>query len=387
MKKILLVFPIYNEELQVASSVQKLIEYAGLNLSNYDWKCAVVDNASKDRSPEICRGLEVTYPGKFKYIRLEEKGRGLALKHVWLSEDYDFSLYMDLDLSTDLSHVLDSIKAFENGADLTYGSRKSEGSNVTGRNTKRILTSWGYVNIVRLLSFSKIKDFQCGFKGISKSLASKLMPEMTDRRWFFDTELLLNAEKLGYKVQEIPVVWVDDPDSTVKVISDSSDMFGSLVKYLWDPSYLKVDPKLSPFLFRRVSEILTFIAIGGSAFLVEFFVSNIFNYLFFDKVLIKIGVFVLLGNIIANGIGYSVSAIYNFVLNKYITFGTDTRQWKAEIIKFFTVVLFMILILQPILMSVLQLGLHLSFNISLVLKAIIVLAANYLFHKYWTFTH
>lgn len=180
-KKILLLIPIYNEQEQIEMSIKKLIDYARVNLASYEVQVGVVDNASNDNSQELCTRMEKIYEN-FVYLRLEEKGRGLALKYAWSKFDFDFSIYMDADLSTDLNHILDSIKAYESGADITFGSRKTNHSNVSGRNYKRILTSWGYVNVVKLLSGSKLTDFQCGFKGISKEISKSLIPVLENRQ-------------------------------------------------------------------------------------------------------------------------------------------------------------------------------------------------------------
>jgi len=388
MKKILLLCPIYNEEVQVRDTMLKLKQYADNNLSAYEVCLAVVDNASKDRSPEICRNLEKEL-SNFKYYRLEEKGRGLALNYIWRTADYDFAIYMDVDLSTGLDHILDSIKAFEAGADITYGSRKSKNSNVSGRNMKRTLTSWGYVNTVQFLSGSKISDFQCGFKGIRKDIAMKVMPIMQDRKWFFDTELLLSSEVLGYKVVEIPVEWKDDPDSTVKVLKDSNNMFQALINFLYKPSFnvYSEDRELNSknIEFKRF-QFLIFAFIGGTSFLIEYLISTlVFAFGFGSNSEIYVISKILTGYMFAAIIGYSISAIYNFTLNKLITFKTRLKNTRSEMLKFIIVVAFSGLILQNILLYILVDLVNFNVNIAFITKAILILIFNYFVHKYFTF--
>jgi glycosyltransferase involved in cell wall biosynthesis len=225
-----LVLPIYNEEEQLAASVSELCAYAEKELQAYDWRVIVGDNASTDRSPQIYAELEKTN-SRLGHVRLEQKGRGRMLKKIWAEEPFDVSLYMDVDLSTRLKHVRPCVDAIAfNGYDLASGSRLKRGAKVVGRSLKREITSRGYIYIIRALAWSHLSDYQCGFKAVSKEAALRLLPLVEDPAWFFDSELLLLAEKGGFKIYEEPVYWQDDPGTTVNVYTTARDDLRGLAR-------------------------------------------------------------------------------------------------------------------------------------------------------------
>lgn len=234
MSKVLLILPIYNEEKDLRSSVEKLVDYCRRSSVNkYDWEILIADNASSDRSCEIAQVLIKKYK-QVRYYHLDQKGRGRALKEVWINQVYDISLYMDIDLSTDLNHLMPCLDALsKGGADLAIGSRFTRGSKVIGRPLIRRICSAGYIRMVRLISRSKLSDFQCGFKGITKKAAEQILPMIKDGRWFFDTELLLMAEKRGYKIHQEPVLWTDDLDSTVRIFETAKEDIKGLYRVVW----------------------------------------------------------------------------------------------------------------------------------------------------------
>lgn len=211
--------PVYNEEKELEDSILKLHTYCMKNMGNYNWKITIADNASSDNTPVIGATMARKYPN-IRLFRLEEKGRGRAVKRAWSESECDICSYMDLDLSTDLKHLPKICKAIEDGYDIAIGSRLKKGALVEGRTMLREITS-------RTLNFFFIKlwfhtsftDAQCGFKAVSKNVVEKLIPKIQDNGWFFDGELLIVGEKSGYKIYEEPVHWVDNPGSTVRLIS------------------------------------------------------------------------------------------------------------------------------------------------------------------------
>jgi glycosyltransferase involved in cell wall biosynthesis len=229
MKSVLFVLPVYNEEVQLAGTVRTLFAWCTENLGiQYSWTILIGDNASTDQTPEIARQLEKEFKGVVRHYRMDQKGRGRLLHTVWLEESFDYSLYMDLDLSTDLSAITPSLAALDKGADLTLGTRIAKGARVINRPLKREITSRGFIAILRTVFGSKITDFQCGFKAITKQAALKLLPLTTNRNWFFDAELYVIAEKLGYRIAQIPVTWTDDPGTTVNVMKTvKEDLYGT----------------------------------------------------------------------------------------------------------------------------------------------------------------
>ncbi len=211
--------PVYNEEKELELNIQKLSDFCEKNLTDYNWKITISDNASFDNTPIIASGIAKKNP-RIALFRLEEKGRGRAVKRAWSNSDADYCVYMDLDLSTDLKHLPNLLKALENGYDIAIGSRLAEGANVEGRTLLREITS-------RTLNFFFIQvwfrthftDAQCGFKAVTRRVVDELIPKIKDNDWFFDGELLIVGEKSGYKIYEEPVHWVDNPGSTVRLVS------------------------------------------------------------------------------------------------------------------------------------------------------------------------
>jgi len=152
------------------------------------------------------------------YLRLEQKGRGRALKQAWTQSQADVMSYMDVDLSTDLSAFIPLIEPLVNGRyEVAIGSRLARGAQTT-RGLKREVISRIY-NLMIKIAFPRrrFSDAQCGFKAITQTAARDLLPLVKDTGFFFDSELLLKAEAHGYRIHEVPVRWVDDPGTRVKI--------------------------------------------------------------------------------------------------------------------------------------------------------------------------
>ena len=221
------VIPVLNEERALPVCVERLHGFLSDAMQAYDWRIVVADNGSTDRTPAVCEELSRKY-GEVGYLRLEERGRGRALRTAWLASDADYLCYMDVDLSTELEAIpplIDSLA--KEGHDLAVGSRLKKGATVIGRSLKREVVSRCYNLIIRLMFFVKFRDAQCGFKAIGRRAARDLAPLVLDNGWFFDTELLILAEKNGYRICELPVKWTDDPDTRVKIAKTAyDDMMG-----------------------------------------------------------------------------------------------------------------------------------------------------------------
>ena len=210
------VIPVYNEEKALPGSIQQLNAFLTAEC-RHDWRIVIADNASVDRTPEVGRALAEQFP-RVRYERLERKGRGLALRTAWLGSDADILSYMDVDLSTDLACLPELIGPLRRGeADLAIGSRLLPASRTT-RGLKREVLSRGYSRLLRWALGLGIRDAQCGFKAITRQAARVLLPQVQDEGWFFDTELLWLAQRGGWRIREIPVTWVDDPTTTVKLL-------------------------------------------------------------------------------------------------------------------------------------------------------------------------
>jgi putative flippase GtrA len=209
------VIPVYNEAAIIESSIRRLHQFLTSSFP-FTWQITIADNASTDDTLAIARSLTSALPA-VRVIHLEQKGRGRALRAAWLASTSEIVAYMDVDLSTDLRALLPIVAPLVSGhSDLAIGSRLSRDSTVA-RGPKREVISRMYNLILRGVFGVRFRDAQCGFKAIRSDVAKLLVPEVVDNAWFFDTELLLLAERSGLRVHEVPVDWVDDPDSRVNV--------------------------------------------------------------------------------------------------------------------------------------------------------------------------
>jgi putative flippase GtrA len=210
------VIPVHNEQATLERSVLRL--YAHLrSVLPYTFRITIADNASTDLTWEIACRLAREVP-EVRAVHLPAKGRGWALSQVWAGSDAAVLAYMDADLSTDLAAVLPLLAPLLSGhSDLAIGTRLGRGSHVV-RGPKREFISRTYNLIVRTALGAGFSDAQCGFKAIRADAAAELLPLVEDREWFFDTELLVLAERCGMRIHEVPVDWVDDPSSTVDIV-------------------------------------------------------------------------------------------------------------------------------------------------------------------------
>lgn len=222
------VIPVYNEEDALPVSIPRLCAFLRDSLPN-QWRVTIADNASIDgtraASESLCREVEGV-----NYLYLPEKGRGRALRAAWLGSDYDIVSYMDVDLSTDLSHFPSLVSELESGSHVAIGSRLSRGSKVRQRSFKREFTSRSYNLLIWSMFFVGFPDAQCGFKGMTREAAQAIIPHVKNNNWFFDTELLILAEKRGYRIGVVPVAWEDDPGSTVNVVKTATEDIKGLLR-------------------------------------------------------------------------------------------------------------------------------------------------------------
>ncbi|WP_327590794.1 bifunctional glycosyltransferase family 2/GtrA family protein [Nonomuraea sp. NBC_00507] len=215
------VVPVYNEQRALRASVTRLHAYLTGNFP-YGFRITIADNASTDNTWQIATELAGELP-HVRVVRLEEKGRGRALRRVWSQSDADVVSYMDVDLSTDLDAFLPLVAPLLSGhSDLAIGTRLARASRVE-RGPKREFISRSYNLLLRSVMGAGFSDAQCGFKAVRTEIAQALLPGVEDEEWFFDTELLLLAERHGLRIHEVPVDWVDDPDSRVDVFRTALD--------------------------------------------------------------------------------------------------------------------------------------------------------------------
>jgi len=210
------VVPVYNEETALEPNIGRLRAYLDRRFP-IPTVVTVVDNASTDNTWERALRLQRDGTG-IRALHLDQKGRGRAVKEAWLRSDAAVVAYMDVDLATGLDALLPLVAPLLSGhAEVAIGSRLAIGARVV-RGTKREIISRVYNMILRSVLGTGFSDAQCGFKAVRSDVAGALVPMIEDNEWFFDTELLVTAERLGMRVHEVAVDWVDDPDSRVEIV-------------------------------------------------------------------------------------------------------------------------------------------------------------------------
>jgi glycosyltransferase involved in cell wall biosynthesis len=223
-----IVIPVYNEQNDLAQAVHRLHEFL---VKQFPFTAAITiaDNASTDGTWLIARELEQELP--FVCAKhLDSKGRGHALHDTWAASSAQVVAYMDVDLSTDLSALLPLVAPLMSGhSDVAIGTRLRRTSRVV-RGPKREIISRCYNLLLHAALGARFTDAQCGFKAMRTVCARALLPYVQDTGWFFDTELLLLAERAGLRIAEVPVDWVDDPDSRVDIVATTSADLRGMVR-------------------------------------------------------------------------------------------------------------------------------------------------------------
>lgn len=214
--KLNVTIPVFNEERRLESGIRRLAPFLAETLT-CDYEVVIADNASTDSTPVIAAKLAQEYTC-VRVVRMEAKGRGGALRKVWSKCDADVCSYMDVDLSSDLASFPELVRVVLAGeADLAVGSRLLQRGG-THRSWQREVLSCGYNLLLRTVFGVRFSDAQCGFKAVSRHAAQRLLPVVENNHWFFDTELLVLAEKARFRIHDLPVRWREDRDSTVKVL-------------------------------------------------------------------------------------------------------------------------------------------------------------------------
>jgi putative flippase GtrA len=291
-----IVIPVYNEERALAGSIHRLHHFLDSRLP-FSWQITIVDNASTDITPEIARTLAVELD-RVRVLRLERKGRGRALRAGWSASRARVVAYMDVDLSTDLHALLPLLAPLLSGhSEVAIGSRLAPGSQVT-RGPKREFISRAYNQILRVLLRARFTDAQCGFKAVRADVLPQLLDAVRDQSWFFDTELLIAAQRRGMRIYEVPVDWVDDPDSRVDIVSTALADLRGVAR------------------LAMVTPVARFAAIGVASTLA-------YALLF----LLLAGA---IGSAAASAVALTVTAAGNTAANRRLTFGIRGRDGLAR---------------------------------------------------------
>jgi glycosyltransferase involved in cell wall biosynthesis len=287
-----IVIPVYDGERVLAASVRRLHSFLSAELP-FSWRIIIADNASTDRTPVIAARLSDELPG-VPVLRLEAKGRGRALRAAWSASDARVVCYMDADLSTDLNGLLPLVAPLLSGhSDLAIGTRLARGARVT-RGTKREFISRCYNRLLRLVLRAKFSDAQCGFKAVRGDVVGELLAGVRDEAWFFDTELLILAQRRGLRIHEVPVDWVEGPETSVDIMATAlADLRGVARLAVTAP-------------------IARFVAVG--------IVSTV------AYALLLLALMMPLGSEAANAVALAITAVANTAANRRVTFGVRGRE-------------------------------------------------------------
>lgn len=225
------VIPVLNEAHVLADSVATVRRFLHEHLP-YQSQVLIVDNGSTDGTDRVGLDLERQHRD-VQYLQLAQRGRGRALRHAWSHSTADVVCYTDVDLSTELRALPILVNAILNdGYDLGTGSRLMKESRTT-RSYKREVISRTYNLLIKTVLWTSFSDAQCGFKAVSRRVVDAIVPQVKDESWFFDTELLVLAEKRGYRIKDLPVKWIEDDDSRVHIASTAWEDIKGILRLRW----------------------------------------------------------------------------------------------------------------------------------------------------------
>jgi putative flippase GtrA len=304
-----IVVPVLNEEHALGPSIRRLVAYLRAEFP-FRAVITIADNGSSDGTWALAEELAAGLP-EVQAVRLAERGRGRALRQCWLASKAEVVAYMDVDLSSGLEGLLPLVAPLLSGhSDVTIGTRLARGARVT-RGPRREVISRCYNLLLQAALDAGFSDAQCGFKAIRADKARLLLPLIQDNAWFFDTELLILAERAGLRVHEVPVDWIDDPDSRVDVVGTATADLRGVARLCWSSwrGTLAVPGELVPDAARRglPGQVARFMGIG---------VVSLFAY-----VVIYLMLRIAMSAQMANAISLFLTAVANTAANRRITFG------------------------------------------------------------------
>ena len=226
-----ILFPVLNEHLRLERGIRRTMEYCRKNLK-VPYHLTILDNGSDDDTPEIGRKLASEFE-QVEYVRLDERGVGVAFRKGVELNQCEIVGYMDIDLSTDIRYLNETVRIFSDNAQIQYvnASRFSDRSHTTGRKWYRQITSRGLLIILKSVFHMKATDAICGFTFVRKDVATKLVQECSnDNGWFYMIEFLLRAERNNINILDMPVEWTEDYDTTVNVWKTIKNYIRNIVR-------------------------------------------------------------------------------------------------------------------------------------------------------------
>jgi len=223
------IIPVYNDRVSLEIAIPRSIEMLGAITG--DFEIIVAEDGSHDGSAEFVQAY-ATRDVRVRLLHSDSRlGRGKALNRAILDAKGTIVCYYDVDLATDMRHLPELITTIRNGAAISTGSRLMPASDIV-RTSGREIASRSYNFLVRLFLGSRVFDHQCGFKGFDKTRIVPLLPTIKSDHWFWDTEILVRAQRKGYTVAEFPVHWRAGKGTTVK-IKDIFEMGSSILRLWW----------------------------------------------------------------------------------------------------------------------------------------------------------
>lgn len=238
MKKLSVVMPSYNESTRIEKTLRDVHSY--LSSQTYAWEILVVNDGSKDTTAITVKALAAQMPGIVLVDNRENHGKGWVVQQGMLQASGDVRLFMDADNSTNIREIEKFLPYFEQGSDLVIGSRRIAGANVAkDQNVIREFLGWCFRTIVHIIVPVGVTDTQCGFKAMTAEAAEKIFPQQTIFRWAFDVEILSLARRAQLKISEVPITWVNDEASHVK-LSGMINMLLEIIRIrynLWTGKY------------------------------------------------------------------------------------------------------------------------------------------------------
>jgi putative flippase GtrA len=320
--KVEIVVPVRNEENDLGPSVRRLRGYLDAAFP-CSARITIADNGSTDGTWAQARALAAELRG-VRAVRIGRPGRGGALRAVWSASEADVYAYMDVDLSTDLNALLPLVAPLLSGhSDVAIGTRLARGARVI-RGPKREIISRCYNLLLHATLGTRFSDAQCGFKAIRADAARELLPLSTDTGWFFDTELLVLAERAGLRIHEIPVDWIDDPDSRVNLVGTAVADLRGIVRLgtglargaIEVPALRSAELRSAPADRRLIPQLARFVVVGVAST-----VAYLLLYLLLRGALPAQA---------ANAISLLLTAVANTAVNRRVTFGIRGRQYAAR---------------------------------------------------------
>ena len=252
------VLPAYNEADTLADTVSVTLETLASFLPSGSYEVILAEDGCDDRTPAIAAELAAGHDAVGHVHSDERLGRGKALEEAFRQAAGETLVYFDTDLATDMRHLEELVERVRSGeCDIATGSRRLPKSEAD-RPVKRGVASDGYNTLVCLFLRSEVRDHQCGFKAFDRTALFALLDDVEDDHWFWDTEVLVRAQRAGYRVAEFPVEWAPKDDSKVDIVRDVFGMGSQILRTWWQ---LSVSPRITRKVSLAAGSLLVVLAV------------------------------------------------------------------------------------------------------------------------------